>query len=97
MKKIVDVHTKAAIMVAEYEYFVVTRQSLNENLGLLINTGVRKLKAPEGKRSRYWDGNYWRVLVECPNGETRQVCCDALKPSTPAFYYAQKKVFPQAA
>jgi hypothetical protein len=97
IKKTLDSHTKLAVVVAKYDYFIVSRESLNENCGLLAGTGVKKLRDPVGRPSRYWDNNYWNVLVQCPNGETRKVCCDALRPASPSVFYSQKKVFPQVA
>ena len=94
IKPHIDIHTKNAMTVASGRYFVVAEFSGNENPGLLVNTEVMKVKEPEPKPSRFWNGLYWSVIVECPNGETRRVCCDVLKPRKTGRYFArQQKIF----
>lgn len=73
-----DIHYINYLKVAKHEYFMVDSRSANEVAGLLIGTEVRKIREPECRPSTYWRGDYYSVLVECPNGETRKVGCDAL-------------------
>jgi len=76
----IDIHTQNAVTVCEHEYFIVGEASKNEVTGLLVGTPVKKVQEPQASPSKYWKGDYWSVMVECPNGETRTVGCDALKP-----------------
>ena len=73
-----DLHLLNAIKVAKYEYFVVSNVSSNEVAGLLVGTEVKRVREPECWPSKYWKGMYHSVIVECPNGETRRLCCDVL-------------------
>ena len=92
----IDPHTLAAARVSNYSYFVVNDVSGNENPGLLVGTEVQKYGEPEARDSKYWNGLYWTVLVICPNGETRRVCCDVLIPRrTDRYFKRQRKIFPQ--
>ena len=75
-----DIHLINAMRVAEHEYFVVTDTSSNEVAGLLVGTEVKRVRDPQFWPSKYWRGMYHSVVVECPNGETRRVCCDVLYP-----------------
>lgn len=87
--KIIDIHTVHAVNVADSEYFVVHRESLNQNQGLLVGTEVRKHRGtePVASPSRFYGkgaGNpisplYWTIQVEAPNGQLRTVCCDVLE------------------
>lgn len=76
----IDRHTAAASCVVNNQYFKVVEFSSNENPGLLVGTVVKKVKEPESRPSKYWNGLYWTVCVVCPNGEIRKVCCDVLTP-----------------
>ena len=97
-KPTIDRHTAAASMVAANSYFVVAEISGNENPGLLVGTEVQKYSDPEAKPSKYWSGLYWTTNVICPNGETRKVFCDVLKPrNTDRYFKRQQKIFPQIA
>ena len=90
----IDEHTLNAAKAAKSEYFIVANVSLNENVGLLVGTAVKKVREPEASPSKYWNGNYWTMLVECPNGETRRICCDAVVPrKTDKFFKAQKRMY----
>jgi len=94
----VDKHTKAACIVAKYQYFVIDDFSSNENPGLLVGTEVQKYSDPEPKESRQWNGLYWTSIVTCPNGENRKVCCDVLVPrKTDKYFKRQQKMYPQVA
>lgn len=75
-----DVHLINAMNVAKHEYFVVANVSSNEVTGLLVGTEVKRVREPQCWPSKYWRGMYHSVVVECPNGETRRVCCDVLYP-----------------
>ncbi len=93
-KPFVDCHTKAASVVASNNYFVIDKISDNENIGLLVGTEVLKIREPEARQSKYWNGLYWTVMVICPNNETRKVCCDVLTPrDTDKYFKQQQKVF----
>jgi hypothetical protein len=90
----VDIHTQNAVKVAKHEYFIVAEVSLNENVGLLVGTAVKKVREPDCSPSKYWNGYYWTVLIECPNGEQRRICCDSLTPKkTNKFWKAQQRMF----
>jgi len=89
-----DIHLFNAIKVAKYEYFVVKDISSNEVAGLLVGTEVRRIREPESWPSKYWKGMYHSVIVECPNGETRRLCCDVLNPrKTDKYFLQQSKMF----
>lgn len=94
----IDIHTQNAMKVASGQYFVIAEVSANEVAGLLVGTEVKKLKEPEPRPSKFWNGLYWSVLVECPNGETRRIGCDALLPRKTATKFArQSKMFSRIA
>jgi len=91
-----DSHTETAIDTAENLFFVINRRSYNQNLGLLVGTMVKRIAMPVSKKSdmtNYGMGDYWSVSVECPNGETRKVCCDVLSPATREDFERQKLMF----
>lgn len=89
-----DAHYINYLRVAKHEYFVVGATSSNEVAGLIVGTEVKKIREPETRPSKYWDGLYYSVLVECPNGETRKVGCDVLLPRrTDKHFLKQTKVF----
>lgn len=91
----IDEHTKAAITVAQNDYFLVATQSRNEVQGLLVGTAVKKSGEVECMPSKYWDGSYWTVMVETPNGESRRMCCDVLMPTKKAksYFNLQQKAY----
>ena len=87
----IDPHTKAAMQVAAHQYFVIADVSYNEAPGLLVGTEVEKYSNPESRESKYWkNAPYWSTVVLCPNGETRRVCCDALKPRKTNKYFGRQ-------
>ncbi len=89
-----DVHLINAMRVAKYEYFVVADVSFNEVTGLLVGTEVKRIRDPECWPSKYWRGMYHSVVVECPNGETRRLCCDVLYPrKTNKYFLNQSKIY----
>jgi len=93
-KLIIDTHTAAAIVVAKHSHFVIAEFSGNENPGLLVGTEVEKVSDPDSRPSKYWNGLYWSVVVNCPNGETRKVSCDVLIPRrTPTRFKRQQRMF----
>ena len=89
-----DVHLINAMKVARYEYFMVADVSSNEVAGLLVGTEVKRIREPECWPSKYWRGMYHSVIVECPNGETRRLCCDVLVPrKTDKHFLQQSKLY----
>ena len=87
-----DKHTTAAAQVAQNQYFVIADVSQNDVAGLLVGTEVRKIADPQARESKYWHNSlYWSVLVEGPNGETRRVGCDALKPRKNNRYFLRQQ------
>lgn len=89
-----DIHLLNAIKVAAHDYFMVADTSSNEIAGLLVGTEVKRIKDPECWPSKYWKGMYHSVIVECPNGETRRLCCDVLKPrKTDKHFNRQVRMF----
>ena len=89
-----DTHLQSAIQVQENVYFVVNALSGNSNVGLLVGTEVKRIRDIEQTPSKYWTGDYYTVMVECPNGETRKVCCDCLTSrKTDEYFVRQRKVF----
>lgn len=94
----IDKHTAQAAVVCRHTYFTIAEFSSNENPGLLVGTEVQKVSDPEPRESKYWNGLYWTAIVLCPNGETRKVSCDVLKPRTTATYFKrQQRMFGQVA
>lgn len=90
----VDFHLHQAIKVESHEFFVITDESQNEVAGLLVGTEVRRIGSVDAWPSKYWKGNYYSVLVECPNGETRKIGCDALQPrKTDKHFLRQRRMF----
>jgi hypothetical protein len=85
-----DIHLINAIKVAKHEYFTVMDVSSNEVAGLLVGTEVKRIREPESWPSKYWRGMYHSVVVECPNGETRRLCCDVLKPRKTDIYFRRQ-------
>lgn len=75
-----DVHTINAMKVEGHDYFVVNDVSSNECAGLLVGTEVKRIRSVDSWPSKYWNGMYYSVVVECPNGETRRLCCDVISP-----------------
>jgi hypothetical protein len=97
-KPIIDKHTAQAAVVAKHSYFTIAEFSGNENPGLLVGTEVQKFSDPEPRQSKYWNGLYWTTVVICPNGETRKVSCDALRPRrTDLYFKRQQRMFGQVA
>ena len=90
----IDPHLHSAIQVAKNVYFVIKSVSMNEVAGLLVGTEVKRIREIEQSASKYWKGDYYSVLVECPNGETRKLGCDCLAPrKTDKYFIRQKKCF----
>lgn len=89
-----DRHYINYLKVAEHQYFVIDAVSSNEVAGLLVGTEVKKVSQPVAWPSKYWNGLYYSVLVECPNGETRRLGCDVLLPrKTDKHFLKQSKLF----
>ena len=89
-----DRHYLNYLKVAENQYFVVEDVSSNEIQGLLVGTEVRRVSIPECRPSKYWNGLYYSVLVECPNGEPRRLGCDVLTPrKTDKHFQRQAKLY----
>jgi len=91
--KKIDSHTRAAIEAAEREYFIIAETSQNEAPGLLVGTAVRKIAEPKSRPSCYWRGSYWSVLVECPNGEERNISVDCILPGAEILFRQQQTMF----
>ena len=90
----IDIHLYNAMKVAKHEYFTVTDVSSNEVAGLLVGTEVKRIREPESWPSKYWRGMYHSVIVECPNGETRRLCCDVLSPrKTDKHFLKQSEMY----
>ncbi len=87
----IDIHTRNASLVASHTYFTIADFSSNENPGLLVGTEVKKIREPEPRPSKYWNGSYWTCFVECPNGEVRKVCCDVLTPRPDGKLFAKQQ------
>lgn len=93
-----DKHVINAMKVSDHLYFTVGEVSLNEVSGLLVGTEVKRIRGVESWPSKYWNGMYYSVLVECPNGETRRLGCDALIPrKTDKHFLSQSKMFKKLA
>jgi|SRR5579862_7748473 len=89
-----DIHYLNYLKVASHDYFTVKEVSMNEVAGLIVGTEVKKVGEPVAWPSKYWKGMYYSVIVECPNGETRRLGCDALLPrKTDKHFLKQSKVF----
>jgi hypothetical protein len=90
----VDIHFLNMLKVAKNEYFTVDAISSNEVAGLLVGTEIKRVREPDSWPSKYWKGMYYSVVVECPNGETRRLCCDVLKPrKTGKYFFEQMKIY----
>lgn len=90
----IDAHTQHASMVAQREYFIVAAESENEVPGLLVGTAVKKLKDPKPSPSDRWlNRTYWTVLVQCPNGEERNVSVTCLLPGAQILFEQQCEMF----